>query len=53
MSSASFFISLNDLWLLIGTNAAPQIIDVRSREAACALGRQRAQLAGEGGVRLI
>jgi rhodanese-related sulfurtransferase len=32
MSVASFFISPNDLWMLIGTNAAPQIIDVRRRD---------------------
>ncbi len=33
MSPSSFFISPNDLWLLIGTAGAPQIMDVRRREA--------------------
>jgi len=32
MHSASFFISPHDLWTLIGTARAPQIVDVRKRE---------------------
>lgn len=32
MHSASYFISPNDLWNLIGTARAPQIIDVRRRD---------------------
>ena len=32
MSSASYFISPNDLWKLIGTAQAPQIVDVCRRE---------------------
>jgi len=32
MDSASFFISPHDLWTLIGTAHAPQIVDVRKRE---------------------
>jgi rhodanese-related sulfurtransferase len=31
MHSASYFISPNDLWSLIGTNRAPQIVDTRKR----------------------
>jgi rhodanese-related sulfurtransferase len=31
MHSASFFISPNDLWNLIGTSQAPQIVDTRKR----------------------
>ena len=33
MHSASYFISPNDLWNLIGTAHAPQIVDVRRRDA--------------------
>ena len=32
MSVASFFISPIDLWMLIGTSAAPQIVDARRRD---------------------
>ena len=32
MSVASFFISPIDLWMLIGTGAAPQIVDARHRD---------------------
>ena len=32
MHSASYFISPNDLWSLIGTARAPQIVDVRRRD---------------------
>jgi hypothetical protein len=53
MSTASFFISPSDLWLLIGTGAAPQIIDcTQSRGRVAALYRQRAaQLTRESSVR--
>jgi rhodanese-related sulfurtransferase len=33
MDSASYFISPSDLWNLIGTSQAPQILDVRRRDA--------------------
>lgn len=33
MNIASYFISPNDLWTLIGTAQAPQIVDVRRRDA--------------------
>ena len=33
MDSAGYFISPNDLWSLIGTDRAPQIVDVRKRAA--------------------
>ena len=32
MHSASYFISPNDLWTLIGTAHAPQIVDARRRD---------------------
>jgi rhodanese-related sulfurtransferase len=32
MDSASYFISPNDLWSLVGTARAPQIVDVRRRD---------------------
>ena len=32
MRTASYFISPNDLWNLIGTSQAPQIVDVRRRD---------------------
>ena len=33
MHSASYFISPNELWSPIGTAQAPQIVDVRRRDA--------------------
>ena len=32
MRSASYFIAPNDLWNLIGTSQAPQIVDARRRD---------------------
>ena len=36
MHIASYFISPNDLWNLIGTAQSPQIVDVRNRPAKVA-----------------
>ncbi len=42
MLASSFSISLEDLWSLIGTPRAPQIIDVRRRDLDAAANGQHA-----------